>query len=223
MSSKKHSYQSTSTKMDVVNSTLKSDASDHIDTKGTFQHVSKEYWFRGWTRFLMLWIVSGANYFAYATMGLALTLFAVHLTRLPLLVSGVAFAQLLPTLVLGLPAGILVDRYDRRLLLISTTALRMVAFALAIVAVLMGYVSLPLLFALALVLGITETVEEPALATTVPMVVPQTKLELGPLLGGLFAQIFGLSAALVLFGILTWLQFIPFFWIVTEGAMARKR
>ena len=133
--------------------------------------------FRVWVRFLALWTVSGANYFAYGTMGLALVLIATHLTRLPLLVSGVGFAQLLPAFLLGLPAGVLVDRYDRRLILISTTALRVAAFALAILAAIMGFVTLPLLYALALLLGITETIEEPAIAAAVPMIVPQAKLE----------------------------------------------
>jgi hypothetical protein len=41
-----------------------------------------------------------------------------------------------------------------------------------ILAAFMGRVSLPLLYALALLLGITETLEEPALAAAVPMVVP---------------------------------------------------
>lgn len=133
--------------------------------------------FRIWVRFLALWTVSGANYFAYGTMGLALVLIATHLTRLPLLVSGVGFAQLLPAFMLGLPAGVLVDRYDRRLILISTTALRVAAFALAILAAIMGFVTLPLLYALTLLLGITETIEEPAIAAAVPMIVPQAKLE----------------------------------------------
>lgn len=177
MSSKKHSHQSASAEGDGVDFALESDSSDHIDVKGTLQHVSVEHQFRVWARFLALWTVSGANYFAYGTMGLALALFATHLTRLPLLVSGVGFAQLLPAFVLGLPAGVLVDRYDRRLILISTTAVRVVAFALAILAVLMGFVTLPLLYALALLLGITETVEEPAIAAAVPMVMPQAKLE----------------------------------------------
>ena len=44
---------------------------------------------------------------------------------------------------------------------------------------------------------------------------------IGPLLAGLLAQLFGLSAAFVCLGILTWLQLIPFFWIVTERAMTR--
>jgi MFS family permease len=131
----------------------------------------------GWARFFVLWTVSGANYFAYATLKLALVLFAAHLTRSPLLVSGVVFVQLLPTFVFGLPAGVLVDRYDRRIILILTTVLRIVVFALVVLATLIGPISLLLLYALALLLGVTETIDEPALAAAVPMVVAQTRLE----------------------------------------------
>ncbi len=177
MSSKKSARQSASVERDKVCCTLEFNSNNDGDVKGTLQHVSVDHRFYVWARFLALWTVSGANYFAYGTMGLALALFATHLTRLPLLVAGVGFAQLLPALIVGLPAGVLVDRYDRRLILISTTAVRVVAFTLAIVAALIGSVTLPLLYVLALLLGTTETVEEPALAAAVPMVMPQAKLE----------------------------------------------
>lgn len=45
---------------------------------------------------------------------------------------------------------------------------------------------------------------------------------LGPLLAGLLAQFFGLPTAFACLGILTWLQLIPFFWLVTERAMTRR-
>ncbi|GLV55522.1 hypothetical protein KDH_23660 [Dictyobacter sp. S3.2.2.5] len=43
----------------------------------------------------------------------------------------------------------------------------------------------------------------------------------GSLAGGLLAQVLGLRTVLILFGILTWLQFIPFFRFVTEDVMMR--
>ncbi|GCE08161.1 MFS transporter [Dictyobacter aurantiacus] len=142
----------------------------------------------------MLWIVSGANYLAYAATGLALTLFATHLTRVPLLVSGIAFVQILPAFVLGLPLGVLVDRYDRRLILIVTTALRVSAFALDACLASVDFVPLPLLYALALLLGVTETIEEPALAAALVMVVPREKLERANALLVGAQNIFGLLA-----------------------------
>src|SRR5947209_3002093 len=79
MSSKKHSYQSPSTEGDIVAFTPNAASSDAINTKSTLQYVSVEPRLRGWARFMTLWAVSGANYFAYGTMGLALILFATHL------------------------------------------------------------------------------------------------------------------------------------------------
>ncbi|GCE29730.1 MFS transporter [Dictyobacter alpinus] len=128
-------------------------------------------------QFLVLWVVSNANYIGYAAMQVVLPLLAIRLTRLPLLVSGVGFAQLLPALLLGLCAGALGDRYDRRSILLLSTAIRVSTFALVLLTVLFWHISLPLLYVLAAILGMTETVEEPALASVVPMVVPRTKLE----------------------------------------------
>lgn len=128
-------------------------------------------------RFWLLWIVSSANYIGYAALRIILPLLALRLTRLPLFVSGVGFAQLLPAFLLGLFAGALSDRSDRRIILLLCTALRLSAFTLIFFVVLAGHLSLPLLYALATILGITETVEEPAVAATLPMVVSRAKLE----------------------------------------------
>jgi MFS family permease len=117
------------------------------------------------------------SYFAYWATQLALSLFANRLTRSPLLVSGVTFTLIIPWLVFGLFAGALVDRYDRRNMLLTIIALRLLTFSLAILAALSGYMSLPLLYGIALILGITQTLEEPALAAALPMLIPPAQLE----------------------------------------------
>ena len=122
-----------------------------------------------WTQFTMLWVASGMGYFAYWAMQFALPLFAHQITTSPLVVSGITFVRTAPYLLFGLLAGALVDRYDRRFMLLLVTLLRLVAFCLATLVALLGYVTLPLLYAIALLLGITQTVEEPALAAAVPM------------------------------------------------------
>src|SRR5260370_40522629 len=85
-------------------------------------------------QFLALWIVSGANYFGYAMMQLTLVLLATHLTRSPILVSVVSFAQIFPAFLLGLFAGAMGDRYNRRRILLLATTLRLSALALALLA-----------------------------------------------------------------------------------------
>src|SRR5690606_8266005 len=51
------------------------------------------------------------------------------LTRDPLLIAGVAVALRLPWALLALPAGVITDRVDRRLLILRMDILRAVAFA----------------------------------------------------------------------------------------------
>lgn len=127
--------------------------------------------------FLALSIASGTSYFAYWIVQLGLALFASRITRSPLLVSGIAFALTVPWLLCGLFAGALVDRYNRQHILLASTMLRLVIFGLATCVAILGYVSLPLLYVIALALGITQTLETPALSAAVPMVVCEAKLE----------------------------------------------
>ncbi|MGH2479303.1 MAG: MFS transporter, partial [Ktedonobacteraceae bacterium] len=142
---------------------------------GRFRSATKTHT-HAWKHFFSLWTVSSANYFAYGIMNLALILFASHLTRVPLLVSGVSFALILPAFLLSLPAGALVDRSDRRLVLLVSTIIRVITFTVGCIAALLGFVSLPLLYLVAAMLGVTETVEEPALAAAIPLVVPVRQL-----------------------------------------------
>lgn len=128
-------------------------------------------------RFQALWTASIASYFAYWLIRLALPLFAQSLTKSPLLVSGVTFSLTAPTFVFGLFAGVFVDRYERKHMLLLMTGIRLLAFALALFVALLHDVTLTLLYTIALLLGTTQTVEEPALAAIVPMIVPQEHLE----------------------------------------------
>ncbi|GCE24226.1 MFS transporter [Dictyobacter kobayashii] len=131
----------------------------------------------GWTNFIALWTASGSSYFAYWIMLLALSLLANRLTTSSLLVSGVTFALTVPTFLFGLLAGVLVDRSDRRLFMFGLAFLRLLAFGLAWLAIVCGYFPLFLLYGLAFILGLTQTLEEPALAALVPMVVAPRHLE----------------------------------------------
>lgn len=127
--------------------------------------------------FVLLWVASGTNSFGYWVMQLALVLFAKHLTTSPLLVAGVSFTLNIPWFAFSLFAGALVDRSNRRSILIGMTILRLATFVLALVCSLLGFLPLPLLYGIALILGTTQTLEEPALTALVFMVVPQERLE----------------------------------------------
>jgi MFS family permease len=139
--------------------------------------MENKIFMQGQRNFLALWLASSASYFAYWIMQQALVLFAHQLSPTPLVVASINTALTIPTFACGLLAGALVDHFDRRHLLLVNTGLRLLAFGLALLAALFGLVSLDILYLLALVLGLTQTLAEPAFFGLIPLVVPARALE----------------------------------------------
>lgn len=102
----------------------------------------------------------------------ALPLLAAALTSDPVWVAGVAVAANLPWLLCGLIAGAVVDRVDRRRLMVTVDAARMAALGTLIVAVALDAASLPLLYVVAFACGVGETLRDTAASTLVPDLVP---------------------------------------------------
>ncbi|MGK4580721.1 MFS transporter [Kitasatospora sp. HPMI-4] len=94
----------------------------------------------------------------------------------PLVVSGLTAVNMLPWLLFALPAGALADRHDRRRLLVISNVVRAAAL-LAAVAVFAAGASIAVLYGLAFVLGIAETLAETAAPAMLPDLVPKEELE----------------------------------------------
>ena len=103
-------------------------------------------------------------------------LLAASLTRDPRLVAGLAVAQRLPWLLFSLVSGALVDRLDRRLVMVRVDAARAVVVGLLGVAVLADAATLPLLYAVFFALGTAETLFDNAAVSILPAVVPAGQL-----------------------------------------------
>ena len=101
----------------------------------------------------------------------ALALLAASLTRDPLQVSAVVFASELPVLLLILPSGALVDRWDRRTVLWTVDVFRCIVAAVLAAAVLAGWASIPLLAAAGFLLGVGETLFNTAAQAIIPAIV----------------------------------------------------
>jgi MFS family permease len=132
---------------------------------------------RGLRSFPTFWTASVMSYLAYTIMQIALPLFAQQITRSPVLVSGISAVRTFPLLAFSLFAGTLVDDYDRRFLWTLVTLLRLIIVGMAIVAALTGYIPLLVLYGVALVFGLAQTLEELTVAAALPMLVPRGKLE----------------------------------------------
>jgi MFS family permease len=140
-----------------------------------------------------------------------LPLLAASLTRDPIAFSAVAVAGSLPWLLLSLPAGVLIDRIDRRRLMIGANVWRGIVLALLATVVATGRANVPALVVAAFALGAGEVIFDNAAQTLLPSIVAREGLErangrlfavelttnqfVGPPLGG---ALFALGAALPL-------------------------
>lgn len=141
----------------------------------TVSSQTKSLWHQ--RAFLLLWISSSTGYLARLVGRLALPLVAIWLTTSPLLVSGMTFALAVPWLLFGLPAGVLADCFDRQHVLLWAATLGLGVCVLLAGAALLGLLSLPVLYAAALLLGISETLTETVTTAFTPLLIFHSQLE----------------------------------------------
>lgn len=106
----------------------------------------------------------------------ALPLLAVTITRDPRLVSVVTAASYLPWMVLSLPAGALVDRYDRAALMWRAQAVQAAVVAAVAILIVVRLAGIAVLGAAALLLGSAEVVVSNAAQAVLPALVPPALL-----------------------------------------------
>ncbi|MFI1304982.1 MFS transporter [Streptomyces sioyaensis] len=94
----------------------------------------------------------------------------------PAAVAGLTTVNMLPWLLFALPAGVLVDRVDRRRIVLGSNLVRAAAL-LGAALVLAGNRPLALLYALAFLLGIAETLADTAAPAMLPRLVDERHLE----------------------------------------------
>jgi MFS family permease len=124
-----------------------------------------------------LWTAAAFSNLADGLGRTAVPLIATTLTRDPMAIAVIGALAFLPWLVFGLPAGMLVDRFDRRLVMAIANGIRCaVALALAVLTV-TGALSIWWLFAGVLVFGLGETLFDNATTAAVPTLVTRAQLD----------------------------------------------
>lgn len=106
----------------------------------------------------------------------ALPLLAARLTSDPFLISIIAALALLPWLFFAIPAGILIDRIDRRQALALAQAVRTLLAVLLMVLVATGTLTIWWLYIVVFVYGALETVYDGAIRAVVPSIVEKVNL-----------------------------------------------
>lgn len=99
-------------------------------------------------------------------------------TRSAFLVAAAGFLQRLPWLLLGLPAGVLADRVDRRKLLVCSETCRSVVIAVLAVGLFAGHVGVVWVLVAMLLLGIADAFSNTTAGTLLPMLVEHEDLGL---------------------------------------------
>jgi len=134
--------------------------------------------------FLLLWGGQTVSRLGSRVSDIALPLLVLALTRSPAQAGFVAAAQSLPYLLLSLPAGALVDRWDRKRVMILCDMARCLALGSIPLAYARGQLGVGQLYAVAVVVGLALVFFDAAELASLPRVVP----------GGQLARAAGLNA-----------------------------
>ncbi len=167
----------------------------------------------GGSGFARLWGASAVSNVGDGVYATALPLLAATLTRDPLLVSVVSFAEWLPWLLFGLLAGALLDRWDRRRVMWMVDAARFAVVGGLAVAVLLDQASIGLLAAVGFLLGTGQTLVDTGAHSILPALVSRDAQRLewanGRLVGTqvVTQELAGPPAGGFLFSVAAWVPF----------------
>jgi MFS family permease len=138
------------------------------------------------SRFAKLWTASTTSALGSGLATIAAPLFVAAHTKNPLIVSATTGVAWLPWLLFALPGGVLVDRVDRRRLMVMIDWIRVAVMAVLATALLAGWSSIALLDAALFLINTGEIIFRSASQAMIPAVVPRARLERanGWLVGG---------------------------------------
>jgi MFS family permease len=130
---------------------------------------------RNW-RFQALWAGAAAANLGLEAVEIAYPLLILALTGSPALAGLFGFAQVGTIILVGLPAGVLVDRWDRRRVLLVAEMVRAAAIGSIIVALLADWAAVGHLMVIAVVLGTATAFGATARMLLIRAVVPSEQL-----------------------------------------------
>ncbi|MEV0428634.1 MFS transporter [Micromonospora sp. NPDC050495] len=128
-------------------------------------------------RFARLWAASTMSALGSGMATVAAPLYVASRTDDPLVVAAGAAVGWLPWLLFALPGGVLVDRVDRRRLMVVIDWVRVVVLVVLAAAMFADRAGIVLLYAVLFVVNAGEVVFRTAAQAVVPAVVPRSRLE----------------------------------------------
>ena len=126
--------------------------------------------------FFRLSSAAAISNFGDGVMGAAFPLLVATITRDPILVAGATVALRLPWLMFALISGALVDRMDRRRVMVTTDLVRGVLVGAMALTVIYDVATVPIAYVIAFGLGLTETFFDTSSEAIVPALVSEDML-----------------------------------------------
>jgi MFS family permease len=143
---------------------------------------------------------------------IALAWLVIELSSSPLAVGALAFCRFVPFLLFGLVAGVIIDRFDTRRLLVATQAAAMLVSVVLAIVTLAGWATLGVVYALAAIGGLVLVFDAPGRQTLTFQMVGESELQnavalnsglfnasrvIGPALAGVLIAVVGTGLCFV--------------------------
>ena len=186
--------------------------------------------------FRRLWVGSLASSAGAAVGSIILVWLVYSATQSPLAISVLGIVQFLPTLGFGLLAGALIDRLDRRRLLLTCDVARAICFGVMALFILLYGVDFEVVVGVVFVVSTFSTVFRPATNAAIPRILARSELSdgngllqggttiasfIGSPLGGLLLLTLGAAAGLALNAFTFAISAVMIFLMVIPSAAGR--
>jgi MFS family permease len=161
--------------------------------------------------FTLLWVGQGSAEVGFSASMLAFPLVVLAITGSAAASGLVLAADAVAQAVLALPGGALVDRWDRRKIMLICEVVQFVALASLVAALLLDGATVVHLAAVAAVLGACRALFEPAEDALLPSLVPESQLATAVATNSArssIGQMAGTALGGVLFGLSRWAPFL---------------
>lgn len=158
----------------------------------------------------LLWISQALSEVGFSAATIALPLLVLAVTGSPGTAGLVVAAGAAAQLIAGLPAGVLVDRWDRRRVMLCSEGVQALTVGALVATLWLDMVSVPFVLVTVVVLGVCRALFEPAEDASLPRVVPAEQLSTAVAMNsarGYVGQLSGTALGGFLFALRRWLPF----------------
>ncbi|MFB9907500.1 MFS transporter [Allokutzneria oryzae] len=126
--------------------------------------------------YTILWTSQALAEVGFSATSFAFPLLALVITGSPAVAGAIMAVESLAQVLVGLPAGALVDRWDRRRVMVWCEAAQVLSLGSLVAALVWDAVTVPHMIVVAAVMGVCRALFEPAEDATLPNLVPESQL-----------------------------------------------